>query len=209
MTAETKMGDLMAEMPGARRALFAKYHLGGCQSCAFDDSETVGQLCERAELDAEEVMAHLLESHKHDLTMLMEPGEVAAMEDVMFVDVRTREEYRGGEDRRRAIFYAGASGGNFQTEAGRAGGVIRSHRKIRARSGRLVQGPFHSERFRLKRWHRCLEPRSGCQGDAIPCRGIGYHCPNNSRGAPILISKMGSTKEETAAQRSPSLRSSP
>ena len=93
MTTETKMGALMAEMPGARRALFARYHLGGCQSCAFDDSETLGKLCERAELDAGEVLEHLLASHEHDLTMLMEPGEVASRDDVMFVDVRTREEF--------------------------------------------------------------------------------------------------------------------
>ncbi len=93
MTVETKMGELMAEMPGARRALFARYHLGGCQSCAFDDSETLGKLCERAELDAGEVLEHLLTSHEHDLTMLMEPKDVAARDDVMFVDVRTREEF--------------------------------------------------------------------------------------------------------------------
>lgn len=93
MDVNTKMGELMAEMPGARRALFAKYHLGGCQSCAFDDDETLAKLCERAELNAGEVLAHLLKSHEHDLTMLMAPKDVAAQEDVIFVDVRTREEH--------------------------------------------------------------------------------------------------------------------
>ena len=80
-TVDTKMGELMAQMPGARRALFARYHLGGCQSCAFDDGETLGRLCERAELDAGEVLGHLLKSHEHDLTMLMGPKEVAAREE--------------------------------------------------------------------------------------------------------------------------------
>ncbi|MDP4997107.1 MAG: rhodanese-like domain-containing protein [Akkermansiaceae bacterium] len=93
MDVETKMGELMAEMPGAKRALFARYHLGGCQSCAFDDDETLAKLCERAELDAGEVLEHLLASHEHDLTMLMVPKDVAAREDVRFVDVRTREEH--------------------------------------------------------------------------------------------------------------------
>ncbi|MDP4623621.1 MAG: rhodanese-like domain-containing protein [Akkermansiaceae bacterium] len=93
MDVETKMGVLMAEMPGAKRALFARYHLGGCQSCAFDDDETLAKLCERAELDAGEVLEHLLASHEHDLTMLMVPKDVAAREDVRFVDVRTREEH--------------------------------------------------------------------------------------------------------------------
>ncbi|MFN5869739.1 MAG: hypothetical protein ACK46A_10505, partial [Akkermansiaceae bacterium] len=77
MDVNTKMGELMAEMPGARRALFAKYHLGGCQSCAFDEGETLAELCNRAELDANEVLAHLLSSHEHDLAMLISPAEVA------------------------------------------------------------------------------------------------------------------------------------
>jgi rhodanese-related sulfurtransferase len=97
MDAETKMGELMVEMPGARRALFAKYHLGGCQSCAFDDSETLAELCKRAELDAGGVLEHLLKSHEHDITMLMAPVELKrrmdAGEGVLWVDVRTREEH--------------------------------------------------------------------------------------------------------------------
>lgn len=94
MDANKKMGELMTEMPGARRALFAKYHLGGCQSCAFDEGETLAELCKRAELDADEVLAHLLSSHEHDLAMLIAPTDVAQRKDkVTFVDVRTREEF--------------------------------------------------------------------------------------------------------------------
>jgi len=93
MDVNWKMGEVLEALPGARRALFAKYHLGGCQSCAFDEAETLGDLCARAELDAGEVLAHLLASHEHDLTMLMQPSDIAAREDVTFVDVRTREEF--------------------------------------------------------------------------------------------------------------------
>ena len=88
------MGEVMAALPGARRALFARYHLGGCQSCAFDDDETLAELSARAELDSSEVLTHLLTSHEHDLTMLMEPEIVAErISEVSFIDVRTREEY--------------------------------------------------------------------------------------------------------------------
>jgi rhodanese-related sulfurtransferase len=97
MNVDTKMGELMAAMPGARRALFARYHLGGCQSCAFDEEETLVALCERAELNSEEVLNHLLASHEHDLTMLIKPSEVKrrldAGEEIKWVDVRTREEF--------------------------------------------------------------------------------------------------------------------
>jgi rhodanese-related sulfurtransferase len=94
MDVSKKMGELIAEMPGARRALFAKYHLGGCQSCAFDEEETLADLSKRAELDADEILAHLLSSHEHDLAMLIAPSDVAQKRDeVTFIDVRTREEF--------------------------------------------------------------------------------------------------------------------
>lgn len=98
----------MEALPGARRALFARYHLGGCQSCAFDDGETLAELCARAELDAGEVLAHLHASHEHDLTMLMEPTEVAARKDeVRFVDVRTREEHEAVKIEGAEFFHQG------------------------------------------------------------------------------------------------------
>lgn len=88
------MGEVIAALPGARRALFARYHLGGCQSCAFDDHETLAKLCVRAGLDCAEVLGHLLASHEHDLTMLMEPPLVAErISEVRWIDVRTREEF--------------------------------------------------------------------------------------------------------------------
>lgn len=94
MDANWKMGEVLEALPGARRALFARYHLGGCQSCAFDEQETLGELCARAELDAGEVLQHLLSSHEHDLAMLISPAEVAKKKaEVTFVDVRTREEF--------------------------------------------------------------------------------------------------------------------
>ena len=41
LSPETPMGDLMDAFPGARRALFARYHIGGCQSCGFSDTESL------------------------------------------------------------------------------------------------------------------------------------------------------------------------
>lgn len=105
MDTKTKMGDVIKQMPGARRALFAKYHLGGCQSCAFDDSETLADLCARAELDPEEVLAHLLAAHQHDEKMLINPADIAKQQpDVTFIDVRTREEYEAVKIEGAAFF---------------------------------------------------------------------------------------------------------
>lgn len=94
MDANWRMSEVLETLPGARRALFARYHLGGCQSCAFGEEETLGELCARAELDAGEVLEHLKASHEHDLTMLIAPTDVEKRKDeVTFVDVRTREEF--------------------------------------------------------------------------------------------------------------------
>lgn len=94
LTTATPMGVILETLPGARRALFARYHLGGCQSCAFSNEETLAELCQRAELNEVEVLDHLLASHEHDSTLLMEPviarEKMAALR---LIDIRTREEH--------------------------------------------------------------------------------------------------------------------
>ena len=98
ITPETPMGEIMQALPGARRALFSAYHLGGCQSCGFADTETLAQLCARAgELDVAGVLAHLLSSHAHDESMMLSPAELKAERDSpappLLLDCRTREEH--------------------------------------------------------------------------------------------------------------------
>lgn len=98
ITPGTPMGRIMEALPGARRALFSRYHLGGCQSCGFADSETLAELCARAgELDVAEVLQHLLASHAHDESMMVSPAELKAELDSpappLLLDTRTREEH--------------------------------------------------------------------------------------------------------------------
>ncbi len=97
LSPDMTMGEIMDALPGGRRALFAKYHLGGCSSCAFSDTETLAELAARSEIDAEEALAHLLASHEHDEGMLISPAETRrrldAGEPVVLVDIRTREEH--------------------------------------------------------------------------------------------------------------------
>jgi len=94
LTTDSPMGTIIEALPGARRALFARHHLGGCQSCAFSNEETLAQLCARSGLDAGEVLAHLLESHRHDSAMLMEPAQASDhLASLRVIDIRTREEH--------------------------------------------------------------------------------------------------------------------
>ena len=41
------MSEVLKEFPGAQRALFRRYHIGGCSSCGFQPTETLAQVCER------------------------------------------------------------------------------------------------------------------------------------------------------------------
>jgi rhodanese-related sulfurtransferase len=94
LSSASPMGVILETLPGARRALFARYHLGGCQSCAFSNEETLAELCLRAELDGKEVLEHLLASHAHDSALWMEPAEAQRkLARLRMIDIRTREEH--------------------------------------------------------------------------------------------------------------------
>ena len=74
---ETTMEQLQKLIPGSRRALFAKYHIGGCQSCGFEDTETIGDVCKRNDnLSTDEVIEHLLSSAEHDQKIQISPKDL-------------------------------------------------------------------------------------------------------------------------------------
>ena len=92
------MKELLVQFPGAQRALFRKYHIGGCSSCGFSPDETLTGVCARNEnLDVEEVAEHIITSHEADLAMQIEPRELSERisrgEKIYLLDVRTREEF--------------------------------------------------------------------------------------------------------------------
>lgn len=94
----TTMREVLAAYPGAQRALFRRYHIGGCSSCGFQPTETLGQVCERNNsLDVDEVLEHIRTSHDQDAKVLIAPQELAAWlkhdPSIRLVDVRSREEF--------------------------------------------------------------------------------------------------------------------
>jgi rhodanese-related sulfurtransferase len=90
--------EVLKVYPGAQRALFRRYHLGGCSSCAFQPEETLEQLCVRSDgLNVDEVLAHIQASHATDEQILIGPRDLADWlkrdPNVRLVDVRSREEF--------------------------------------------------------------------------------------------------------------------
>jgi rhodanese-related sulfurtransferase len=97
VSGDTTMRELLEISPGAQRALFRKYHIGGCASCGFRPDETIAQVCARNEnLPVAEVIDYLHASEEEDRRMQITPAElVNAMRDpaTRVIDVRTREEF--------------------------------------------------------------------------------------------------------------------
>lgn len=98
ISSESAMSAVLEAFPGAQRALFRRYHIGGCSSCGFQPTETLAQVCTRnGNLDVSEVLAHIRSSHEQDAKLLITPQELAALRQqdatVRLVDVRSREEF--------------------------------------------------------------------------------------------------------------------
>jgi rhodanese-related sulfurtransferase len=92
------MRKLLLQFPGAQRALFRKYHIGGCSSCGFGPEETLAGVCARNEnLNVDEVIEYIVASEELERAMQIEPRELADRigrgEEVYLLDVRTREEF--------------------------------------------------------------------------------------------------------------------
>jgi rhodanese-related sulfurtransferase len=92
------MREVLEAYPGAQRALFRRYHIGGCSSCGFQPDETLEQVCARnGGLDVNEALEHIKTSHEQDARTFIEPKELAGLmqqdKSVRLVDVRSREEF--------------------------------------------------------------------------------------------------------------------
>src|SRR6267154_6725018 len=95
---QSTMSKVLENFPGAQRALFRRYHIGGCSSCGFQPTETLAEVCARnGNLDVVEVLAHIQTSHEQDAKVLISPKELAELiqkdKTVKLVDVRSREEF--------------------------------------------------------------------------------------------------------------------
>lgn len=96
--AQSTMREVLEAYPGAQRALFRRYHIGGCASCGFQPAETLEQVCQRNNnLSVAEVLDHIRASHELDAKLLITPKELAELRqkdtDTKLIDVRSREEY--------------------------------------------------------------------------------------------------------------------
>lgn len=93
------MQQVLQLVPSAQRALFQRYHVGGCSSCGFQPHDTLAQVCKDHNLlDVADVVKTILTSHEVDQRMQVSPTEVKAWldagTDFSFIDVRGPDEVK-------------------------------------------------------------------------------------------------------------------
>lgn len=94
---EMTMEAILEVIPSAQRALFQRYHVGGCSACGFQPTDTLAQVCKDHNiLDVNEVIQHLERANELDQEMQLDPSELKswldAGEEVHFVDVRMADQ---------------------------------------------------------------------------------------------------------------------
>ena len=90
------MQQVTTVFPSAQRALFQKYHVGGCSSCGFQPTDTLGTVAMNHGLDVNEVIEHIKRSQEMEKNIevtVQETAELLKQGKIKLLDVRTPEEY--------------------------------------------------------------------------------------------------------------------
>jgi len=90
------MQQVTSVFPSAQRALFQKYHVGGCSSCGFQPADTLAAVAVSHGLDVNELVEHIRRSAEMEVNLEITPRETAALlmgGKIKLLDVRTPEEY--------------------------------------------------------------------------------------------------------------------
>ena len=99
ITPEMTMEEILRVAPAAQRALFQRYHVGGCSSCGFQPTDTLAQVAKDHNiLDVPDVVRTIVLAQELDGKIQVEPSQVKAWldegQDFSFIDVRTPEEWQ-------------------------------------------------------------------------------------------------------------------
>ena len=91
------MEEILRVAPAAQRALFQRYHIGGCSACGFQPSDTLAQVAKDHNiLDINDVIRTILEAEELDGKIQVAPRTVKEWldrgEDFSFIDCRTPDE---------------------------------------------------------------------------------------------------------------------
>jgi rhodanese-related sulfurtransferase len=91
------MAEILDKFPGARRALFQRYHIGGCSSCGFQPTDTLRTVLANHQVnDPTEAVTTIKKFDEMDRRLQIQPKEVATLKTrgaMRLIDVRSYEEH--------------------------------------------------------------------------------------------------------------------
>src|SRR5262245_16595857 len=86
------MHQVTTVFPSAQRALFQKYHVGGCSSCGFQPTDQLATVAMNHGLDVSEVVEHIKRSQEMEKDLEISPRDTAELlksGKIKLIDVRT------------------------------------------------------------------------------------------------------------------------
>jgi len=97
ITPDMTMEAILQVAPAAQRALFQRYHVGGCSACGFQPSDTLAQVAKDHNiLDMKDVIETIVRAETMDRERQLDPAEVQSLTaegaEFTFLDVRTPDE---------------------------------------------------------------------------------------------------------------------
>ena len=79
ITRHSTMGEVLEAYPSAQRALFRRYHIGGCNSCGYQPGDRLEEVARGHNiLDVDEVIAFVEHAEQIDGSLGVSPREVVA-----------------------------------------------------------------------------------------------------------------------------------
>jgi rhodanese-related sulfurtransferase len=78
ITKRSTMQEVLDAYPSAQRALFQRYHIGGCHSCGYEPNEVLQDVAAKHQItDTDEILNFLEEAEKIDQRIKISPADVA------------------------------------------------------------------------------------------------------------------------------------
>ena len=98
ITPKSTMKEVLEAYPSAQRALFTRYHIGGCSSCGFSPEQTLEEvLGAKNVLDVQEAIDHIKNGADAETRLQISASDLAALlkqGQVRLVDVRNEPEHK-------------------------------------------------------------------------------------------------------------------
>ncbi len=78
ITPESTMQEVLDAYPSAQRALFRKYHIGGCHSCGYEPTDILSTVVAKHDIpDINEVLTFIEQAEEIDRRIQITPAETA------------------------------------------------------------------------------------------------------------------------------------